>query len=389
MQHVAIYIFFSSALFVAYVLFGYPIILWILSATKTRAVRKLPSQKTVTIILPVHNGEGFILEKLASISKLDYPTHLVEVLVIDDGSTDATARRVGEWNGTGVRLISVPRGGKAAALNCGISQARGEILVFTDVRQTLDRHCLRHLIDSMADPAVGVVSSEIIILSGETQQEADIGLYWRYEKWMRRRLSQIGSVLGATGCLYALRRDLAVRVPPDMLLDDVYLPLAAFFKGYRAILDPSAVAYDYPTVLRSEFKRKVRTQAGVYQIIWAYPRLLLPTTQMWFHFGSHKLGRLLLPFALILLAASTPGLPGDIRIIATVGQAALYGMAAIDGFIPASWRLKRVSSIARTFVVLVAAAFCAPFFLISKARRSTGWSTTEVRRAAPADLNHL
>src|SRR5260370_1196685 len=116
-------------------------------------------------------------------------------------------------------------------------------------------------------------------------------------------------MFGATGPFYAIRRELAVPIPPDVLLDDVYLPLAPFFRGYRLVVEESARAFDYPTTLETEFRRKVRTLAGVYQLIRIYPRLLLPGNRMWFHFMSYKVGRLLLPHALILIAACSFFLP--------------------------------------------------------------------------------
>jgi poly-beta-1,6-N-acetyl-D-glucosamine synthase len=169
---------------------------------------------------------------------------------------------------------------------------------------------------------------------------------------MRKRLSVLDSVLGATGCIYAIRRELAVPLPPSTLLDDVYLPLAAFFRGYRIVLDENARAYDLPASLKTEFRRKVRTQAGVYQLVRAYPALLGPSNRMWIHFVSHKLGRLMLPFALIVAAVSSFWLPP----IILVSQLCFYGLAAIDPVVPEGWPVRRLTSPIRTFVVLMAAA---------------------------------
>jgi len=381
MQHIAFYAFGASALFIVYVLFGYPLVLGLLCLARAKTIRKDETLRTVSIIMPVHNGERWIQSKLATISELDYPRDLVEILIIDDGSTDRTLEFLKQSKTSNVEVITIARSGKATALNEGLSRARGEILLFTDVRQRLDPRALRNLIACFADSSVGVVSGELVILSGDTQQEADIGLYWSYEKWIRRRLSRRDSVLGATGCIYAMRRELASTLPPSTLLDDVFLPLAAFFKGYRVLFEESARAFDYPTALRSEFRRKVRTQAGVYQLLFFYPQLLWPTNRMWFHFGSHKLARLFLPYALVVMAVSSIALPGIWAWLALAGQALFYALAALDSWVPAGWKLKRASSIARTFVVLVAAALWAPLFLAS-VRRSAGWGATEVRAAA-------
>src|SRR5207245_6095695 len=127
-------------------------------------------------------------------------------------------------------------------------------------------------------------SGELIIGDSHTLERTRVGVYWRYEKWIRTRLSRIDSMPGATGCIYAMRRELAVPLPSDMLLDDVYLPLAAFFRGYRVILESSARAYDYPTDLGSEFLRTVPTLAGVSQTLRYYPALLTHPNRMWLPF---------------------------------------------------------------------------------------------------------
>jgi hypothetical protein len=112
-----------------------------------------------------------------------------------------------------------------------------------------------------------VVSGDLIIRQGDLE-ESNVGAYWRYESWIRKQLGRIDSTLGATGPFYAIRRELAVPIPVDTLLDDVYLPLSAFFLGYRLVVAEEARAFDYPTNVNIEFGRKVRTLAGNYQLLW-------------------------------------------------------------------------------------------------------------------------
>ena len=353
-------LFLIGAAFLLYVLFGYPVLLAARARLLSRPVRKAAEEwKTVSVLLAVKNGGKFLRPKLESIFALDYPRGLLQVFVISDGSDDGTDAIAADFAGEGVVLIRVPAGGKALALNAGIANATGEILFFTDVRQPLAAESLRQLVSCFADAQVGVASGELIILDGQTHGEASVGLYWRYEKWIRNQLSQIDSVMGATGCIYAMRRELAVALPAGTLVDDMHLPLAAFFRGYRVIFDSSAKAFDYPTQLDAEFQRKVRTQAGVYQVIGAYPKLLGPGNRMWIDFVSHKLGRLLLPYACLLMAGSSFWLPEPWRTIALAGQGLFYGLAFADAWLPEGFVLKRLTSPIRTFVVLMAAAFCA------------------------------
>ena len=301
---------------IVYVLFGYPVLLGFLARRSERPVRKARLRKRVSIILAVRDGERWIARKLETLAALDYPQELIEILVVSDGSTDRTPSIVEAIAKPNVRVFRLPPGGKAIALNHAIRHATGEILFFTDVRQTLEPSSLQNLVDCFADPQVGVASGELIIVEGETLTEVNIGLYWKYEKLIRKRLSRIDSVLGATGCIYAMRRELAVELPAGTLLDDVHLPLSAFFRGYRVILDDSAKAFDFPTSLNAEFRRKVRTQAGMYQIMRSFPALLGPRNRMWIHFVSHKLGRLLLPATLLVALGASVLLPWPYSLVA-------------------------------------------------------------------------
>ena len=305
--------------------------------------------------MPAHNGEAYIGAKLDSILGLDYPRELMEIIVVSDGSTDRTDEIVGGY--AGVTLLRVPRGGKCAALNASIPKASAEILFLTDVRQELQPDCLRHFVARFADPEVGVVSGELRIREGPTTGSKDVGVYWRFETWIRNRLSDVDSMFGATGPFYCLRRSLAVPVPPEILLDDMYLPLAAFFRGYRCVVEERAIAWDVPTSVATEFIRKVRTLAGNYQILKHYPQLLSPFgNRMWLHYVSYKLARLLLPWFLMLLAVSTLFLPEPWLAAALSVQIAAYAIALLDPFLPQGNPLKRIVSPARTFLTMMVAA---------------------------------
>jgi len=344
---------------VVYVLVGYPVMLALVASRWGRPHRKQDYEPTVSVIIPAYNGEGFLAGKLRSVLSLDYPKDLLEILVVSDGSTDRTDDLARQFAAEGVRLLRVPRGGKPAALNASIPTVGGEIVLLTDVRQHLAPDSLRQLVRSFADPAVGVVSGELVIDNTSAGEQAEIGAYWRFETWIRDQLSLIDSMFGATGPFYAIRRSLAVEIPPDMLLDDVYLPLSAYFRGYRLVMEKQAKAFDIPTSRQTEFQRKVRTLAGNYQILMAYPALLGPGNRMWWHFVSYKLGRLLLPWALLGLLVCSFLLPEPWRWLTCAAQLGGYGLAVVDGWIPAGMKIKKLSSPARTFVVMMGAAVLA------------------------------
>ena len=371
-----------SCAFLFYVILGYPLLLKILAKRFHRPIHRGEDLPSVAVIIPVRNGAQYVRRKLDSVLQLNYPRESMEVLVISDESTDDTDALVAEYAGRGVRLLRVPHGGKPAALNAGVPTTRNAILLLTDIRQVLAPDSLRAMVSCFADPSVGVVSGELLIRRGDNRAETNIGLYWRFETWIRNCLSDIDSMLGATGPFYAIRRELMVPMPPETLLDDLYVPLAAFFRGYRLVVEPAAKAYDDPTSLSTEFRRKVRTLAGNYQIMQQYPAVLTPRNRMWIHYLSLKLGRLLLPFALIVIAITSFWLPYRWMVVAALAtQAAVYGLAIFDhfdGWLPEQSILKRLSSVARTFVVMMLAALCALSIFFVPPQKL--WTPTKTRQ---------
>ncbi len=355
----AVIIFASSVAFVVYVLAGYPILLAIYARLFPQPIRKAPMRKQISIVVPVRNGVRWVENKIRSLLESSYPAELMDVLIVSDGSTDGTDEIVANYPDTRVHLMPLPSSGKAVAVTRGLESVSGEIIVLTDVRQIFDGDALSKLVACFAEPSVGVVTGELVIREGLSREEYNTGLYWRYEKWIRRNLNRVNAMLGATGSIYAIRRELVAPVPSEILLDDVYIPFVAAFRGFRIFFEDQAKAYDLPTGLHSEFWRKVRTQAGVCQIISRFPGLLWPGNRRFIHFVSHKLGRLLLPYAMLAIVISSFGLPEAWRRVALIGQAVFYGFALLDPAIPENNPLKRLSAVIRAFVVLVAAALCA------------------------------
>jgi len=371
-----------SAGFVLYVLLVYPAVIAVWARLFPRPISKSFVPRPISVIIPVRNGAQWIERKIASLLASDYPGSLIEILFVSDGSTDATEDILRACSDSRVRCLALPAGGKAVALTRGMEAVSGDFIVFTDVRQEFDPGALRSLVSCFADPSIGVVTGELHIRKGSSSEEGNTGLYWRYEKSIRRNLSRIDAMLGATGSIYAIRRELAAPIPPNTLLDDVYLPLNVAFRGFRIYFEEEAKAYDYPTELRSEFWRKVRTQAGVYQTVAQFPALLWPGNRRFPHFLSHKAGRLLLPFALIAIGVSSLFLPERWRAVALLAQLVFYGLAALDPLIPERAWLKRASSLTRTFVVLVAAALGAVVVFFVPPQRL--WRETRVTTASSA-----
>jgi cellulose synthase/poly-beta-1,6-N-acetylglucosamine synthase-like glycosyltransferase len=337
-----------------YILAGYPMLLAAWKSYGPPIRKDLQFTPSVTALLAVYNGEAFIGRRLENLLALDYPPGLLDIVVISDGSTDGSDSIAQSFADRNVKLVRVTHGGKAAALNAGMQHASGDVLLFADVRQTFDPQALRHLVANFADPSVGGVTGELrFVHSDNVGEAADIDLYWRYEIWARQRHSQIDSIFNTTGCIYALRRNLAEPMPPDTLVDDAVIPLRAFFRGYRVVIDTDAIAFDYGVIKGGEFRRKMRTLAGVWQSWIRMPQLFTAGDRMRMHFLAHKFGRLVLPWLILVGLAAVFAMPaGVVRNGMLAVGAAMLALAALDALLPQNFLLRRITSPARSFVVL-------------------------------------
>ena len=353
-----IWVFAVCAGFLIYAIVGWPLLLGLWARLFARPALRDTVTRPVTVIIAVYNGEHYLRAKLDSVFALDYPREQLQVFVVSDGSTDATDSIAESYEG--VRLIRIQKGGKCRALNASIPQATGEILFLTDVRQELEPNCLRELVSYYADPKVGAVSGELLIRDGDSRGSRDVGLYWRIETWIRDQLSSIDSMFGATGPVYTIRRSLAVPVPEEILLDDMYLPLAAFFRGYRLKMAKGAVAWDYATSTQTEFVRKIRTLGGNFQLLTYYPQLLVPfANRMWFHYVSYKFLRMLMPWFLLGAVVSSYWLPEPWNWLMLGGFSAAVFIAWLDPKIPQGFPLKKLTSPLATFLTMMLAAVMA------------------------------
>jgi cellulose synthase/poly-beta-1,6-N-acetylglucosamine synthase-like glycosyltransferase len=278
---------------------------------------------------------------------------------VSDGSTDRTVEIARGFAEAGVRVVDLPRGGKSTALNAGAAAASSEILVFADARQRWAPDALARLLENFHSPDVGAVSGDLVIESAPGVL-AGVGAYWKYEKLLRRLESRVGSMVGVSGSISAVRRKLFQPIPAGTLLDDVYWPLQVVMQGYRVVHDNRAHAYDrLPDQVRSEFRRKVRTLSGNFQLMARLTGVLVPwRNPVWFQFVSHKVFRLFVPWALLILLAVTVVLPGPVYKAALAAQVVFYGLAAI-GLIQAVGGRLRLASAAASFVVLNTAAWLA------------------------------
>lgn len=292
---------------VAYIFVGYPLLMFALSRWWPLRTVKQPNTQPVSVVIVACNEAARLSRKIASVLASDDAHLIQEILVASDGSTDDTAAVITGLNEPRVQLLAFPeRRGKPSVLNDVVPQCRSELVVLTDARQELDRRAIAELAANFADTKVGAVSGELVFRAeGDTTTASHgVGIYWRYEKFIRKCEGRFRSVPGATGALYALRRSLFQPIPPQTILDDVVIPMQAVMSGFRCLFESAAIAFDQPSdSTAKESIRKRRTIAGAAQLIVNHPGWLLPwRNPIWFEFVSHKLLRLVSP--LLLLAAA-------------------------------------------------------------------------------------
>ncbi len=369
-------LFLASVIFCVYTYAIYPFWLWfrvkylgvsrrIVAARATHESPDSPDNKDtaviadgtpkVSIVIAAHNEERHLPTKLASLASIDYPADKLQVVIISDGSTDATPELLRQ-SAVDYRHYE-PAKGKPTALNTGVAIATGDIIVFMDARQSVSPNVVRSLVNRFDDPTVGVVSGELVLSDDGHREAANVGLYWRYEKWIRQNESELFSTTGATGALYAVRREDVVELAEDVLLDDFEIPIQVLRQGKRTVFESGAVAFDRAEEdAGDEFRRKVRTLTGNFQSFSRNRWLFDPfTNPVCWQFLSHKVFRLLVPVAMfVALIASLLG-DGWFLNIAFVLQALFYisGVAAL--YFPAVAKY-RILNFIKVFLQMNAAA---------------------------------
>jgi cellulose synthase/poly-beta-1,6-N-acetylglucosamine synthase-like glycosyltransferase len=321
-----------------YAYVGYPLLLLILTRFRSQPVRRGPATPGLSVIIPAHNEAAILPQKIDSVLAQDYPPEQLEIIVASDGSTDNTNEIVRAYEARGVVLLDLERGGKAKTLNTAAAAATRQILVLTDANAILAPGALRTLAENFADPTVGGVSANERRQPGTAVSGAGLGerLYWEYDKWLKLAESRVGSMVSASGSLYALRRELFRPIQDPAATDDFAISTQVVRAGHRLVFEPNAVTWE-PSVAKDEieFWRRVRIVTRGLRSVYGIRDLLLPWTsgvyalQVW----SHKIVRRLVGFfAIGIFALSVSLIRRPIYRIAAVVQAATYVFALVGWF---------------------------------------------------------
>ncbi|HEU4673337.1 MAG TPA: glycosyltransferase family 2 protein [Candidatus Limnocylindrales bacterium] len=343
-----------------------------------RPVHAAPIEPSVSVVIAAHDEAPIIGSKLDSVLEAEYPGDRLEVIVASDGSTDGTQAVVASYSPRGVRLLDLDRVGKADALNAAIAATTGEIVVFTDANSMLAPGALRAIVAPFADPEVGgVAGDQRYRRGGEDAVGAGERSYWDLDRMLKRAESRAGSVVSATGALYAVRREL-VRPVRAGVTDDFITSTAVVLAGRRLVFADDAAAYE-PVASSGgvEFGRKVRIMTRGLSGVVAHRALLDPRRTGFYALELlwHKLLRRLVvvPLVAVALASLVLARDGLLYRLALAGQVGVYGLGVV-GLVAARGgrRGSRLVALPAYFLVVNGAALVALWNLV-RGRRIDRW----------------
>src|SRR6202521_131320 len=330
------FVFWVCAGLLAYVYFGYPVLLTLLARLSEKATLSADvPEPSVTLLVSAFNESQVIAAKLENALALEFPCDQLEILVVSDGSDDGTDEIVQQFSQSKVRLIRQhPRMGKTAGLNLGVPQAKGQVLVFSDANALYQRDAIRHLVRHFSNPKVGYVvgNARYSEKSTESSSAESEGLYWKLETYLKKKESLFGSVVGGDGAIYAIRRELySPLLPTD--INDFLNPLQIIARGYTGVFEPAAVCYEEAAEdFSQEYRRKVRIISRSLNALRRVPEVLNPlrNPRHWFLLVSHKVLRWFGPFFMVFCFAASLALwKFPLYRFAAILQAAFYVLALI------------------------------------------------------------
>jgi cellulose synthase/poly-beta-1,6-N-acetylglucosamine synthase-like glycosyltransferase len=329
-------VFWMSIAALVYTYAGYPLLVWIVSRLRPQPVMRADFLPPVTIIITAYNEERHLSAKLENTLNLDYPRQLVEIIVASDCSTDLTDEIAREYASGGVKLMrQSQRLGKTAAQNAAVKQAAGEIIVFSDATSQYAPDVLRAIVPNFADRSVGCVAGRLVYDARDSSVGRGAQSYWGYETFLRQHESRACSLIGAPGCLYAVRKSAYVPLY-DEACSDFVIATMMVQQGLRAIYEPDAVCTEETNRrAHDEFWMRVRIIAQTFTDLWRNRAMMNPLRSGFYaiELFSHKVMRYAVPVFLLATFASSLALAFQARIYlaATIVQIGFY-LSALVGW---------------------------------------------------------
>jgi cellulose synthase/poly-beta-1,6-N-acetylglucosamine synthase-like glycosyltransferase len=370
--------FWLSVAVLCYTYMGYPLLLLLLSRLRPLPIRRAAWTPTVSIIITAYNEERDLAAKLDNTLALDYPKEQLEIIVASDCSTDRTDEIVREFAAQGVRLHRQPeRLGKTAAQNAAVEQARGEIILFSDATTLYQPDVLRVMMPDFADPTVGCVAGRLIYVD---PAQSSIGRgarsYWGFEVFLKQHESRVCSLIGTSGCLYAVRRSAYVPLYPEACSDFI-IATKMMEQGLRAVYEPGAVCVE-ETNRRAdkELRMRVRVITQTFTDLWRHRAMMNPLRSGFYavELISHKVLRYLVSvFLIVILLSSVMLAPRSLFYAALAGAQVFFYLLALIG-----WRLERTGIRSRLlalpqYFVLANLASLAAFYQYLRGERYARW----------------
>lgn len=321
-----------------YIYLGYPALTLVLGHVFARPVSRGEFEPRVTFVISAYNEEKHIGGKISNTLSLDYPADKLEIIVVSDASTDATDQIVQAWSEAGVRLLRVEgRVGKTACQNAAAATASGEVLVFADATTAVDRAALRALTRNFHDPEVGCVAARLVYKARSADLTGQGGsAYWKYESALREAESSLGSLIGVSGALYAVRASVYRPIAAD-LISDFVIALDVRDQGLRTVLEPEAICFeetlDRP---RQELSMRNRVTLRSLLVLAEYRHLLNPLRHGVFawQLASHKLLRYLSPVFWLVALCANLALATQGRYVGLLGLQVAAILLGLVGFLP-------------------------------------------------------
>lgn len=380
-----------SAATLLYTYVGYPFLLFVVSKLRPRPVRTAEISPSVSVIITAYNEERDLAVKLENSLALDYPRELLEIIVASDCSSDATDEIARSFADRGVKLVRQPvRLGKTAAQNAAVEYARGEIILFSDATSHYQPDVVRKLMPGFADDTVGCVAGRLIYVDPSTSRVGDgARSYWNYETFLKKHESRTSSLIGASGCLYAVRRTAYVPLDNDACSDFI-IATKMVAQGLRAIYEPEAICTE-ATNRRSdnELRMRVRVITQTLNDLWRHRSMLNPFRAGFYavQLLSHKVLRYLAPFFLIGLVITSAilavtSLPFRIALI---GQFCAYGSTLLSWVLERAGVHSRMLALPQYFMLANLASLIA-FYKFLSGERYARWQP--IREESPQSLTH-
>lgn len=374
-------LFWLSVLAVAYTYVGYPLLVFIASLVSPRKVKRVDSVfPSVTVIITAYNEERDLAAKIDNTLALDYPKDKIEILVASDCSTDGTEDIVRSFASRDVRLHrQTQRLGKTAAQNAAVELARGDILLFSDATTLYQPDVLRVMVPNFADAEIGCVAGRLIYVN-PTASSVGHGAqsYWGYETFLKRHESRFSSLIGVSGCLYAVRRSAYVPLNPEACSDFI-IATKMVEQGLRTIYEPMALCTEKTNDRTNrELPMRVRVIAQTYTDLWRHRGMMNPRRTGFYALQllSHKVMRYLMPAFLIaiLLASAVLARGSTFYLVLFAGQIAFYALAFAGWLLERAGKRSRLLALPHYFVLANLASLLA-FNKFLRGERYAYWET--------------